>query len=64
MVDKIEAKSSKKEDDLKTLVVAQLPTQPTNRVKDDSGVEYGLITIEDAMTEILEIARQLKRGLL
>ena len=64
MAEKSEVKAKEKTEDSKVLVVAQLPTQPTNRVKDESGAEYNLVTIEEALTEILEIARQLKKGLL
>ena len=64
MVDKTEAKSKDKVEEIKTLVVAQLPTQPTNMVKDDAGVEYKLITQDEALTEMLDILKQLKRGLL
>jgi hypothetical protein len=65
MEEKIDVKSKKKEEEsTKILVVAQLPTQPTNRVKDDAGVEYTLVTQEEALTEMLEILKQLKKGLL
>ena len=48
---------------VKTLVVTQLPTQNYNKVTED-GVDYNLLTTEQAMTEILDILRQLKKGLL
>lgn len=62
--DKTDAKSKKEDKSVKTVVVAQLPTQPVNKAIDENGTEFNLVNIEDAMTEILETVRQLKKGLL
>jgi translation initiation factor IF-3 len=48
----------------KTLVAQQLPTQNVREVIDDKGDTYTVMTTEEALTEILDIARQLKKGLL
>lgn len=55
---------AKKDVELKTLVVEQLPTQPMTKAVDEQGNEYNLVTRDEAITEILEIARSLKKGLL
>lgn len=61
----VEKKEEKKEEKvIKTIVVESLPTQAYNRTVDDKGNEYDLITRDEAINEILEIARQLKKGLL
>lgn len=63
--EKIEAKAKKESKVIaKTLVVEQYPTQPVNKALDEKGNEFNLITRDEAMTEILEIARELKKGLL
>ncbi len=61
-----EEKVAKKQDEknIKTIVVDQLPTQPINRGRDEDGVDIALVTRDEALTEILEIARALKKGLL
>ena len=64
MEEKTEIKPKKVEVQPNILVVAQLPTQPTNMVRDEKGVEYTLVTTEEALTEMLDILKQLKRGLL
>ena len=64
MVEEKEAKSKKVEDSAKIMVVEQYPTQPTNKVVDEKGAEYTLITRDEALTEMLDILKQLKRGLL
>ena len=60
----VEKEVKKDESKVKTLVVAELPTQPMNKARDESGNEFDLMTTTDALTEILEIARSLKKGLL
>lgn len=54
----------KKEVVEKEVVVGELPTQQVNRVKGEDGVEYNLITTQEALQRILEIAKDLKRELL
>lgn len=49
---------------IKTVVVTQLPTQQVSKALDDKGNEFNIVTTEEALTEILEIARALKKGLL
>ena len=63
----VEEKSDKpKKDDkvAKTVVVSQLPQQQVNKALDENGNEFNLVTIDEALTEILETSRQLKKGLL
>jgi len=61
---KEEIKEAKKEETVKeSVVVAQLPSEPV-RDMNYEGKDIHLITIEEALTEILEIARSLKKGLL
>jgi hypothetical protein len=64
MVEIKKVEEVKKEVAVKTLVVEQLPTQAMNKAVDESGNEFNLITRDDALTEILEACRQLKKGLL
>lgn len=59
-----EETKAKKEKKLKALVYAQIPTQEIKTLVDKDGNEYEVVTVEDALTEILEIARDLKKGLL
>ena len=54
----------KKEEKKATVVVTELPQQPYRDVKDEQGIEYTLMTSNEALAEILDIARQLKKGLL
>ncbi len=49
--------------EVETFVVNQLP-QVQTRIATVDGKDVGLITIEEALTEILKIARELKRGLI
>lgn len=64
MAEEKETKSKKEEKVVKTVVVEQLPTQTYSDVVNNKGEEFKLVTRDDALTEILEIARQLKKGLL
>lgn len=48
----------------KEVVVGELPTQQVNRVKGEDGVEYNLITTQEALQKILEIVKDLKRELI
>lgn len=47
----------------KTLVVQELPQTPTRKVKGEDGNIYNLMTIDEAISEILEIIRELKKGI-
>ena len=59
-----EEKKSKKEDNKhKTQVVAQLPTQEVRQGVYEDGVTVNYQTIEEALTEILETVRELKKVL-
>lgn len=63
--EKTEPKIKKEEKkEIKTVVVAQLPTQSVTKARDEEGNEFNLITMEEAITEILERVRELKKGLL
>ena len=59
-----EEKKAEPKKETKTLVVEQFPTQPVNVINAEDGNEYNLITRDEALSEILEIARQMKKGLL
>ena len=58
----MEKKIEEKPRDL--LVVAELPRQPVKIGSDGDGKEYDLYTIEEAMTEMLKLLRQIQKGLL
>jgi len=58
----VEEKIEKKEVKPQILVVAQLPTQAV-RIAEQDGVQYELIPIEEAMTEILQTVRHIKKSL-
>lgn len=62
--EKTDTKAKKEEKIQKTIVVAQLPTQPVNKATDEKGNEFNLLTVDEALTEILETIRALKKGLL
>ena len=52
-----------KEDNKKgILVVSELPTQQVRSGLDKDGNEYDLITIEEALTELLTHVRQIKKS--
>jgi len=59
-----EIAKKKEEKVVKTLVVQQLPTEQIKKVIGDDGIEYNLLTIEEAISEILEVVKQLKKGLI
>ncbi len=48
----------------KTRIVPQLPSRPYRDYKDLDGKEYDLVTHEEAMEEILEGIRDLKKEML
>lgn len=64
MVEITKESKKKEEKSTKTLVVRELPTQAMNTVTDDKGNDYSLMTVEEALTEILEIVKSLKAGVL
>lgn len=47
----------------KTIVVNELPTQQLREAVDESNNKVELITVNEALTEILEICRDLKEVL-
>lgn len=49
---------------VKTVVATQIPTQEVRGFVGDDGVNYNVVTIDEALTELIDIARQLKKGLL
>jgi len=55
------AEKSEKERDW--IVVTELPNVPTRVVEGSDGKEYELITLTEAVKEILEIVRELKKGI-
>ena len=50
-----------KKEKIESLVVAQLPNQQVRRAIYD-GEEYNLVTIEEAMTEMLRSIREIKQS--
>ena len=59
-----EKKPEIKKKETKTIVVEQFPTQQINQLELEEGVTAALITRDEALTEILDIVRQLKKGLI
>jgi len=59
-VKKMAEKSEKERD---WIVVTELPNVPTRVVEGSDGKEYELITLTEAVKEILEIVRELKKGI-
>lgn len=60
-----EKEKSKKEDVKARLVVVDtLPTQSISKVIDENGQEINLMTKDEALAELVETVRQLKKGLL
>lgn len=55
-------KEKEKESVVKTAVVVELPQQPYNQVETENGDTVKLVTISDALTEILESVREMKRA--
>jgi hypothetical protein len=53
----------KKEVEVNTLVVEQLPQVPQKEVADNDGKIYNLLTRDEALTEILLGIRELRRKL-
>ena len=45
------------------LVVRELPAQPVNKYLGEDGIEYDLITVEEAIKEILITVRDLNKRL-
>ena len=60
--EEVKVKESKK--DIKTLVVAEYPSQQIRDIVAEDGNEYHLVDINTALTEILETIRLLKKGLI
>lgn len=53
---------NKEETKKSVLVVNNLPTQVIRSGRDDDGKEYDLMTIEEALTEILQSVREIKKS--
>lgn len=49
--------------DKETLVVAQLPQQVVTEATTEDGKSYNLVTIEQALTEILNDIRHIKKSI-
>lgn len=58
-----EIKSKKEEKNVQIDVVEQLPMQPFRKGNDEKGIEHHFITRDEAIAEILEIVRAIKKGL-
>jgi len=46
----------------KVVVVPELPTQPYNKVKTEEGEDLTLMTISDALTEIYNDIKEIKKA--
>jgi hypothetical protein len=46
------------------IVVPELPQVPTRTVEGNDGKEYELVTLTEAVKEILEIVREIKKGVI
>lgn len=55
----VEKKEEKKEGEIETIVVEQLPTQAVSKVVDENGNEFNVVTRDEALTEILKGVRKL-----
>jgi len=53
-----ETKKETKEEDAQVLVVKELPKQDITKIIGEDGKTYELVTIEDAVTEILKKVRE------
>ncbi|MFW6129616.1 MAG: hypothetical protein ACOC56_00440 [Atribacterota bacterium] len=53
----------KKEEQRKIAVVSELPQTTVRVAEDENGERYDLITKEEAITEMLESIREIKKGL-
>jgi len=53
------AEEKKKENPI--LVVSELPTQKVNLVTDEAGKEFSLMTVEQALTELVSNVREIKK---
>jgi hypothetical protein len=62
--EKAEDVKKSKDKPVKTLVVSEFPTQQVREVVGEDQQEYVLIDKDTALTEILEIVRLLKKGLI
>lgn len=64
MVEEVKEVKAKKEVAvaIKTLVVKELPSQQINKVKDDKGEEFNLMTTEEALTLILEKLTKIEKA--
>ena len=51
------------EEDEKLLVVKELPEVATRKIQGEDKKIYNLITQDEALLEILEIVRELKKGI-
>ena len=52
----------KKEIELDLIVVPTLPQQPIRETVDNDGKKYGIITIDEALTEMLRILKEIKKS--
>lgn len=57
------AEDKKKDKEVKRLVVEKIPMQEVRRVTDNDGNEIDLLTIDEALTIILEKVTKLERVL-
>lgn len=55
--------TEEKNEEKKMAVVVELPQVQTRTINDSEGNEYELVTLTEAVQEILEISRELKKGI-
>lgn len=58
-----EKKEKEIDNEMEVRVLRELPTQEITKAKDENGIEYELITIEDALKEILVKIREIHEAL-
>lgn len=63
MVEKKEEQKPKSEPKEEFVVVPELPQQPIRKFVEEDGKEITIYTIPEALKEILEICRELKKTL-
>lgn len=56
-----ETEITKEEVEEKVIILNELPTVQTRKVTDNEGNEYNVLTRDEALTEILESVREMKK---
>lgn len=54
--------NEKKQEEDEVLVVRELPSQSIRKISNEEGKEFSLVTVEEALAEILKIAKKIERA--